>query len=101
MRTRRASRKGFMPRSIFAATGPTGQWTAAMSSSTVRRLAPDDPRYVQPDPRLSLARSAEGRCFAELQRQVDGFRQGGEPQRLCQALRAALAEACRPLRDQA
>lgn len=64
-------------------------------------LAPDDPRYVQPDPRLSLARSAEGRCFAELQRQVEGFRQGGEPQRLCQALRAALAEACRPLRDQA
>ncbi len=64
-------------------------------------LTPDDPRYVQPDPRLSLARSAEGRCFAELQRQVEGFRQGRDPQRLCQALRAALAEACRPLRGPA
>ncbi|WP_397431137.1 hypothetical protein [Pseudomonas chlororaphis] len=61
-------------------------------------LAPADPRYVQPDPRVSLARTAEGPCFAELQRQVSGFRQGGEPDRLCQALRATLEEACRPLR---
>ncbi|WIE52885.1 hypothetical protein [Pseudomonas sp. GM17] len=61
-------------------------------------LGPGDPRYVQPDPRVSLARTAEGPCFVELQRQVSGFRQGGEPDRLCQALRAALEEACRPLR---
>lgn len=63
-------------------------------------LAPDDSRYIQPDPRVSLARSAEGPCFAELQRQVASFRQDGEPQRLCQALRATLEEACRPLRNQ-
>ncbi|WP_347900962.1 hypothetical protein [Pseudomonas purpurea] len=61
-------------------------------------LAPGDPRYVQPDPRVSLARTAEGPCLAELQRQVSDFRQSGEPDRLCQALRATLEEACRPLR---
>ncbi|PKA71708.1 hypothetical protein ATI02_4704 [Pseudomonas baetica] len=61
-------------------------------------LAPGDPRYVQPDPDLSLARTAEGRCFAELERRVGGFRQGTEPDRLCQALRATLEKACRPLR---
>lgn len=60
-------------------------------------LAPDDPRYVQPDPSLSLAGTANGPCYAELARQVAGLRQCADPDRLCLALRAALAEACRPL----
>ncbi|OLF53754.1 hypothetical protein [Pseudomonas chlororaphis] len=61
-------------------------------------LAPDDPRYVQPDPALSLAGTAASPAFAELQRRVRDFRQGVEPERLCQALRATLETACRPLR---
>ncbi|AZF06295.1 hypothetical protein [Pseudomonas sp. R5-89-07] len=62
-------------------------------------MAPDHLQYIQPDPLLSLAKAVEGTAFAALQQQLRDFRQKPGDDDLCQAVRAALEEACRPLRS--